>query len=108
MLRFSYPKEAAEADYKRMFATNVDSAYFLCKDLQQMLAHEGGGVVVNVASAAGLASSGTGAIYGMTKGAIISLTKILCCEWAKHNIRYDTRNISALQICQNRPRLTLF
>ena len=52
-----------------------------------MLSSGGGGVVVNVASAAGIVSSGTGAIYGMTKGAIISLTKILCCEWAKHNIR---------------------
>ena len=74
-------------DYRKIFATNVDSAYFLCKELQGMLSSGGGGVVVNVASAAGIVSSGTGAIYGMTKGAIISLTKILCCEWAKHNIR---------------------
>lgn len=48
---------------------------------------EEGAIVVNVASAAGLFSSGTGAIYGMTKGAIITLTKCLACEWAKYNIR---------------------
>jgi Tropinone reductase 1 len=45
--------------------------------------------IVNVASAAGVQSSGTGAAYGMSKAAIIQYTRILACEWAKYNIRVN-------------------
>eukprot|EP00816_Leptocylindrus_hargravesii_P009175 CAMPEP_0196812498 /NCGR_PEP_ID=MMETSP1362-20130617/26952_1 /TAXON_ID=163516 /ORGANISM="Leptocylindrus danicus, Strain CCMP1856" /LENGTH=280 /DNA_ID=CAMNT_0042188185 /DNA_START=9 /DNA_END=851 /DNA_ORIENTATION=- len=82
------------AEYRKLMSTNVDSVYFLCKNLEECLRR--GAVdgrfscVVNVASMAGCFSSGTGCVYGMTKAAIIQLTKILACEWAKHNIRVNS------------------
>ena len=85
--------EQTSADYRRMMSTNVDSVYFLCKMLESSLretAETGcGACVVNVSSMAGLYSSGTGAVYGMTKSAIIQLTKVLACEWSKYNIRVN-------------------
>ena len=85
--------EQTEEEYEQMMRTNVDSAYFLCKNLKGMLESassvHGSASVVNVASAAGVMSSGTGAVYGMSKAAMIHLSKILACEWAKLNIRVN-------------------
>mmetsp|Transcript_17 Transcript_17/g.22 ORF Transcript_17/g.22 Transcript_17/m.22 type:complete len:175 (-) Transcript_17:110-634(-) len=86
-------EEQSDEEYEQMMRTNVDSAYFLCKDLQDMLLNaaneNGGAAVVNVASAAGVQSSGTGCVYGMSKAAMIHFSKILACEWAKFNIRVN-------------------
>lgn len=91
--------EQTSEEYNSMMKTNVDSAYFLCQLFQELLTHTSQSMnlertgmascVVNVASAAGVQSSGTGAVYGMSKAAMIHLTKILACEWAKLNIRVN-------------------
>jgi len=81
--------EQTDDEYFKIMRTNIDSAYFLCKDLFPMLKQSVGASVVNVASAAGVQSSGTGAAYGMSKAAIIQYSKILACEWAKFNIRVN-------------------
>ena len=73
-----------------MMRTNVDSVYFLCKGLKNFLSNASGGAsIVNVASAAGVQSSGTGAVYGMSKIAVIQFSKVLACEWTKDNIRVN-------------------
>lgn len=82
------------AEYDTIMRTNVDAAYFLCRDFRGMLVKAAatsgdGSAVVNVASAAGVQSSGTGAAYGMSKAAIIQFTKILAHEWAKDNVRVN-------------------
>jgi Tropinone reductase 1 len=87
--------EQTKGEYQTMMTTNVDSTYFLCQQflplLQQAQAASSGAeaVVVNVTSAAGVQSSGTGAVYGMSKAAVIHLTKCLACEWAQYNIRVN-------------------
>ena len=43
--------------------------------------------IINVSSVAGLTSTGSGAIYGMTKAAVVQLTKTLACEWAHQGAR---------------------
>lgn len=69
--------------------TNVDSAFFLCKAFYPALVLGTKAAVVNVSSAAGLTSTGTGAIYGMTKAAMVQLTRSLSCEWGRHAIRVN-------------------
>mmetsp|Transcript_25119 Transcript_25119/g.51309 ORF Transcript_25119/g.51309 Transcript_25119/m.51309 type:complete len:302 (-) Transcript_25119:147-1052(-) len=85
--------DQTEDEYKQMMTTNIDSAYFLCKELKECLeiaaSRRGTASVVNVASAAGVGSTGTGAVYGMSKAAMIQMSKILSCEWAKLNIRVN-------------------
>lgn len=79
--------EQTPEEYHTMMKTNVDAAYFLCRMFADLfvVVEEGGGsgaTIVNVSSAAGVQSSGTGAAYGMSKAALNHLTKILACEWA--------------------------
>lgn len=81
-------QDQQESEYKTMMSTNVDSTYFLCQQMVELFCKEGA-TVVNVSSAAGTQSSGTGAVYGMSKAAMNQLTKILACEWAKRNIRVN-------------------
>jgi Tropinone reductase 1 len=86
--------DQTEAEYITMINTNVSSAYFLCKDLAPNLfkaanASTHSAVVVNVSSMAGLRSSGTGAVYGMCKAALMSLTRSLACEWSRKNVRVN-------------------
>jgi Tropinone reductase 1 len=81
-------------EYEQMMRTNVDSVYFLCKKFKDLLLESAssskyGTAIVNVASAAGVQSSGTGAVYGMSKAAVIHFSKILATEWAKHKIRVN-------------------
>ncbi len=82
--------ETTEAQYRTMFRANVDSCFFLCKSLEPQLRRAATAAaagttasVVNISSAAGLFSSGTGSIYAMTKAAMVQLTKALACEWAR-------------------------
>lgn len=79
--------EQTPEEYHSMMKTNVDSAYFLCRLFSDLF--EDGSTIVNVSSAAGVQSSGTGAVYGMSKAAINQFSKILACEWASRNIRVN-------------------
>mmetsp|Transcript_23779 Transcript_23779/g.34065 ORF Transcript_23779/g.34065 Transcript_23779/m.34065 type:complete len:153 (-) Transcript_23779:49-507(-) len=72
-----------------MIRTNVDAAYFLCRMFYDLFDKSAGATIVNVSSAAGTQSSGTGAAYGLTKAALNQFSKILACEWAAKNIRVN-------------------
>jgi len=80
--------EQTDEEYYTMMKTNIDSAYFLCKGFADQFDSDGA-TIVNVSSAAGVQSSGTGAAYGLSKAALNHFTRILCCEWANRNIRVN-------------------
>lgn len=84
--------EQTEDEYVSITRTNLDSAYFLSRlfsDLLDDKSKGGGSTIVNVSSAAGIQSSGTGAAYGLSKAALNHFTRILACEWAARNIRVN-------------------
>lgn len=81
-------EDQTEDEYYVMMRTNVDSAYFLSKMLLPCL-DPNGATIVNVSSAAGVQSSGTGAVYAMTKAAVNQLTRAMACEWASRRIRVN-------------------
>ncbi|RFP66819.1 SDR family oxidoreductase [Hymenobacter lapidiphilus] len=76
-------------EYRQLLATNLDSAWELSRGLHPQLVAAGGGSIVNISSVAGLTHVRTGAIYGMTKAALVQLTRNLAVEWAGHNIRVN-------------------
>jgi tropinone reductase I len=85
--------EQVEDEYHQIMATNLDSAYFLCRLFYDLLEKgaeaAGGAAVVNVSSAAGIQSSGTGIAYAASKAAMNQLTRGLACEWATKGIRVN-------------------
>lgn len=78
----------SEADYRRMFAVNVDGCFFLA---QAAIPHliENDGNIVNIASTAGLVGQPYTVLYTMTKGAVVQLTRSLAWEYIRTRMRVN-------------------
>jgi tropinone reductase I len=79
----------SDADLHFIFNTNVASAFELCRLCYPLLKTHGEASIVNIASVSGLTHVRTGVAYGMSKAAIVQMTKNLACEWAKDGIRVN-------------------
>ncbi len=83
---FDYSED--EADF--IINTNLMSAFRLSKHLYPLLKKSDAGTIVNISSVAGLTHMRSGSVYGMTKGALVQLTRNLSVEWASDNIRVNS------------------
>jgi tropinone reductase I len=79
--------EEEEMDY--VFKTNLTSGIELTKLMFPFLKESKAASIINVASVAGSIDAGTGAAYGISKGAEIQLTRVLANEWGVHGIRVN-------------------
>lgn len=77
-----------EPEYRRMMGVNLDGPFFLC---QAAIPHllETAGNIVNVASNAGLMGQAYTAVYSMSKGAVVQLTRSLAMEFVKTSLRVN-------------------
>jgi Tropinone reductase 1 len=78
-----------DEEYDLIMATNLKSAFKLCKIAYPLLKKSTGSSIVNISSTAGVTHIKSGSIYGMTKAALVQLTKNLACEWAEDDIRVN-------------------
>jgi len=75
--------------WERTFKVNITAPWLIVKAFgPQMIANKRG-IIINIASGRALEGAVNGANYACTKAAILSLTKTLALEWAKHNIRVN-------------------
>ena len=74
---------------RAILETNLLSAFELSRELHPALARSGQAAVVNVASVGGLTHLCSGAPYGMSKAALIQMTRNLAVEWASDGIRVN-------------------
>lgn len=79
----------SETEYNFIMQTNLHSNFALSKALYPFLKKSGQAALVNVLSVAGLTHIRTGAPYGMTKAALLQLTRNLAVEWASEGIRVN-------------------
>lgn len=78
-----------EDEVARIFATNLDAAFYLTRACHPALVAAGDAAVVSVASVAGLTHLCTGVPYAMTKAALVQMTRNLAVEWASDGIRVN-------------------
>jgi NAD(P)-dependent dehydrogenase (short-subunit alcohol dehydrogenase family) len=81
--------ELDAALFERVIAINLKGTFFGCKYAIQSLLKTGGGTIVNNSSVSAFANVGGNASYAASKGAIMSLTRVLAVEYAKRNIRVN-------------------
>jgi Tropinone reductase 1 len=76
-------------EFDKIINTNLRSAFELSRLAYPLLKKSNQGNIVNISSVAGQMHVRTGSIYGMTKAAMIQLTKNLAGEWAEDGIRVN-------------------
>ena len=84
--------EVTEEEYERIFAVNVKSVYLSAKHIVPIMKKQGFGVILNVASTAGVRPRPGLVWYNTSKGAMISATKAMAIELAGEKIRVNAIN----------------
>ncbi|MCU0504217.1 MAG: glucose 1-dehydrogenase [Chloroflexi bacterium] len=74
--------DATEEEWDELFAVNVRGLFFASQAAARRMVPQGFGRIVNVASQAGIVGIRRHAAYSASKGAVITLTKVLALEWA--------------------------
>lgn len=79
--------ETSVEEFDAMFSTNVRGTFFVAQAVaRRMIAAGREGRIVNTASVAGMVSMPQLTAYGMTKAAVIHMTRCLAVEWARFGI----------------------
>jgi hypothetical protein len=78
-------------DWRRTVDVNLTGLFVLTQHSARVMLAAGSGNIVNVASVLGLVASAPikQASYCATKGAVVSLTRELGCQWARKGIRVN-------------------
>lgn len=81
--------EITEELFDRVIGVNLKGTFFGCKHAIPLILESGGGTIVNNSSVSAFANVGGNLSYGASKGAIMSMTRILAIEYARQNLRVN-------------------
>jgi NAD(P)-dependent dehydrogenase (short-subunit alcohol dehydrogenase family) len=81
--------EYPEEDWMNMMQVNLFGTYYCLKEEIVQMLKDGGGSIVNVASAAGLVAQPGNSPYATSKFAVVGLTRTAAKEYATQNIRIN-------------------
>lgn len=79
--------QTTEELWDAIIDVNVKSAYLFAKESIPAMIAAGGGAIVNTASSAGMRASTREAAYGISKAAVIALTRSLARDFTHQGIR---------------------
>src|SRR5262249_40362715 len=82
--------DVTRAEWAEVIDTNLSGTFFLTQAVaRHWIDNKLAGCIVNIASAHGLVGAAERSTYGISKAAIIHMTKMLAVEWAPHGIRVN-------------------
>jgi NAD(P)-dependent dehydrogenase (short-subunit alcohol dehydrogenase family) len=82
--------EVSEADWDRIFAINLKSAFLTMKHVIPLMVEQGGGSIINISSIAAIRYTGVPyATYSATKAALSHLTRTTAVEYAAKKVRVN-------------------
>jgi NAD(P)-dependent dehydrogenase (short-subunit alcohol dehydrogenase family) len=76
-------------DWERTLKVNITAPFLVLRSFGPHMQREGRGVVINICSGRALQGARNGANYACSKAALLSLTKTVALEWARHGIRVN-------------------
>jgi NAD(P)-dependent dehydrogenase (short-subunit alcohol dehydrogenase family) len=81
----TFPEEGFHA----LLATNLEAPFYLVAELAPVMAAQGRGAIVNIASMAGQIALPGMSVYGATKAALLFLTKSWAAEFGPQGVRVN-------------------
>jgi NAD(P)-dependent dehydrogenase (short-subunit alcohol dehydrogenase family) len=78
--------EYDEADFDFLVDTNLKGAFFVAQSVGKRMVARGAGRIINIASVAGLRTLPKINVYGMTKAAVIHMTRAMAAEWGRAGV----------------------
>jgi NAD(P)-dependent dehydrogenase (short-subunit alcohol dehydrogenase family) len=82
--------EVSEADWDRVFAVNLKSAYLAMKHVIPVMEKQNGGSIINISSIASIRHIGVSYVtYAATKAAMNQMTRVTAVDYAPKNIRIN-------------------
>ena len=82
-------KDTTLSDFRQDFEINVDAAFVAMREAMGIMARQGGGAIVNIASINGLLAIDNMAAYSASKAALIHFSKCAAMEGAAQNVRVN-------------------
>jgi len=77
----------SDTQYDKTFEVNTRGYFFMAQRAGKIMVQKGSGSIINVASIAGISASPMQAVYGMTKAAVIMMTKCFAKELGAFGVR---------------------
>lgn len=82
--------EVTLREWNAVMQTNVAGTFFMSQQVaRHLIAHQRPGCIINIASTFGVIGMAERSTYGISKAAIIHMTRMLAIEWAPHGIRVN-------------------
>ena len=87
VVRFRHPfGEYSSKEFDESLAINLKAPFLASQAVIPIMKELGGGRIINIASSLGVVAEQNHALYGLTKAALIHLTKSMAFELTPHNI----------------------
>lgn len=98
--------DATPEDFRLMIEVNAGTALWLTQAVVPYMRERGSGVIVHVAARPGLEPTAGMVTYGVSKAALVHLTRVLDLELRPFGIRVNAVAPQLLDTAKNRPYLT--
>jgi NAD(P)-dependent dehydrogenase (short-subunit alcohol dehydrogenase family) len=83
------PEDISPNGWNSVVSINLNGVFFGCKWAGRQMMAQGGGVIINISSVAGVYGSSMMPHYGAAKAAVINFTRTLGMAWGRQNIRVN-------------------
>ena len=83
-------ENTTEADFDRIYSVNIKGVFNCMQAAIPLMRANGGGVILNMASVAGLVGITDRLAYSMSKGAVLAMSMATAKDYVQQNIRCNT------------------
>lgn len=82
--------DVTRPEWNAVMSTNMTGTFFLTQQVgRHLIGRGGGGCIISVASTHALVGTAERSAYGISKAALIQMTKMLAIEWAGYGVRVN-------------------